>query len=106
MCQAAGIDVHNVVSQGSDEIHIVADKNQSHFKLDQRIGQRINAGHVEMRRGLVHQQQVRRVEQYFDECKPAFFAAAQNTHSFENVIASEQKTSEQGAHELLGDALR
>ena len=75
-------------------------------KLLQRVEQRVNARHVQMRRRLVHQQQVRRIEQQFHQREPAFFAAAQDADLFENVVAAKQKAAEQRADELLRDALR
>ncbi len=59
-----------------------------------------------MRRRLVHQQQVRRIEQQFHQREPALLAAAQHADLLEHIVAAKQKTAEQRADELLGDALR
>ena len=59
-----------------------------------------------MRGRLVHQQEIRRIEQQFDQRQPAFFAAAEHADFFEDVVAAKQKAAEQRANELFGDALR
>ena len=106
MRQAAGVDVDDVIREGANEINIVADENERALELIEREGQRIDARHIEMRRGLVHQQQVRRIEQQLHEREAAFFAAAQDAHFFEDVIAAKEEASEQRADELFGDPLR
>ena len=46
--------------------------------LLQRADERVDAGHVEMRRRLVHEQEIRRIEQQLDQRQPALFAAAED----------------------------
>jgi hypothetical protein len=75
-------------------------------KLLQRHNQRVHAGHVEMRRRLVHQQQIWRVEQQFHQREPAFLAAAQHAYRLEDIVAAKQKAAQHRADGLFGDALR
>src|SRR4051812_18742774 len=106
MRELSGIDVNNLVRQRADEINVVADEDERALELVQRIKQRINAIHVEVRRRLVHEQKIWRIKQEFHEREPAFLAAAQHTDLFEHVIADKKKTAEQCADELLRHARR
>src|ERR1043166_182013 len=84
----------------------MADEDESALELIERVGEGVYAGHVEMRRGLVHEQQVGRVEQELDEGEAALLAAAENVHFLEDVVARKQKAAEECADELFGEALR
>ena len=106
MPEMAVFHAHDVVRQQPDEMHVVADEDERAFVLLQRHNQRVNTGHVEVCRRLVHQQQVRRIEQQFHQREPAFFAAAQHAHRLEDVVAAKQKAAEDVADGLLGHALR
>ena len=44
-----------------------------------------------MRRRLVHEQEIRRIKQQFDEREARFFAAAQDANRFENIVAAKKK---------------
>src|SRR5258708_17816411 len=46
-----------------------------------------------------------RIEQQLDEREAALLATAQDADALEDVIAAKQKAAEDGADELLGDAL-
>ena len=106
MPEMAVFHADDVVRQRADEMHVVADENERAFVGLQRLDERVHARQVQMRRRLVHQQQVRRIEQQFHQREPAFFAAAQDAHRLEHVVAAKQKTAEDVADGLLGDALR
>src|SRR5450432_4523882 len=92
MRELAGVNVGDAAGECADKINVVADENECAFELFQRINERVNARHVEVRRRLVHEQQVRRVEQQFHEREPAFFTAAQHADLFEDVVAAKKKT--------------
>ena len=86
----------------ADEIHVVADENERAFVLLQSAP--ISASmlaDVEVRRRLVHEQQVRRIEQQLHEREPAFFAAAQHADGLEDVVPAEQERAEHGAGGLF-----
>ena len=106
MRELAGVDVDDLVRQRADEIDIVADENKRALELIQREQQRVNARHVEVRGRFIHEQQVGRIQQQLHQREPAFFSTAQHADFLEHVVAAEQETAEQGADELLGDALR
>ena len=104
MGEFAGMDVDDEVPQGADEIDVVADEDEGAFKLAERVHEGVNAGHVQVGGRLVHEQEVGRVEQELDEGEPAFFAAAEDVHLFEDVVAAKEEAAEEGADELFGDA--
>ena len=58
-----------------------------------------------MGRGLVHQQQVGRIEQEFHQGQAAFFATAQNAHLLENIIAAKQKRTQNSPNKFFSHAL-
>ena len=62
----------------ADEMDVVRNENERAFVTLQRERERFDGVDVEVRRRLVHQQQVRRIHEKFDEIQTAFFAAAQN----------------------------
>src|SRR3954469_13401214 len=102
----SGIHVYDVIGECPDEIDIVADKNKCSLELVQCKRQSIDAGHVEMSSWLIHEQEIGRVQQEFDQCKTAFFTTAQYVDLFENIIAAKQKASKQRSNRLLRDPLR
>ena len=99
------IDMHDVISEGPYEIHIVTDEHQGPLELIKRVGQRIDAGHIQMRGGFIHEQQIRRIQEKLDQGQAAFLSSAQHTDLFKNIIATKQEGAQQSAHELFGDPL-
>ena len=87
MREFSAVHVHDVVGNFADEIDIVANEHQRAFELFQRVDQRLDARHVEMRRRFVHQQKIRRVEQELDQGKARFLATAQDANSLENIVS-------------------
>ena len=67
----------------------MADKDERPFELLERADERVNAGHVEVGRRLVHEQEIWRVEQQFDQRQPALLAAAQHADNFKNIVLPE-----------------
>src|ERR1035438_7920812 len=98
--------MHDVVGQRTDEIDVVADEDEGALELGERVGERVNAGQVKMGGRLVHQQQVGRVQQQLHQRQAALFASAQHFDFLEYIITAEEETAEEGADELLGQALR
>src|SRR5262245_18021659 len=99
MRESPGVDVDDVIGQRADEVNVVADEDERALELIERVKQGVNARHVEMRRRLIHEQEVRRIEQQLHELEPALLAAAQDVHALEHVVAAEKKTAEQPADE-------
>ena len=106
MGQPASVDVDDMIRQRADEIDVVADEDEGAFELVERVGQRIDARQVQVRGRLVHEQQVRRVQEQFHQRQAALLAAAQHLDLLEHIVAAKEETAEQGADELLGQALR
>ena len=67
------------------------DANAMLHRVRERADQRVDAADVEMRRRLVHEQQVRRIEQQSHQREPRFFATTQHAGGFENVVAAKKK---------------
>ena len=106
MAELPGLHADHVAGQRADEMDIVADEDERAFERHQSLHQRVHAGQVQVRGGLVHQQQIGRVKQQFHQRQPAFFAAAEHADRFEDVVPPEQKAAQYIAHGLFGDALR
>src|SRR5688572_25444104 len=102
MGQPACIDMNHVISQGANEVNVVANENESAFKLLQRADQGLNARHVQMGGRLIHQQQVGWIEKELDQGQPAFLSAAQNVHAFIDVVPAKEKAAQNGPNKLLG----
>ena len=77
--------------QLADEMDVVGDKDQCSLVTCEREDERFDAVDVEVGRRLVHEEEVRRVHQEFDEVEPTFFTAAQNPGFFVNVILAEKE---------------
>ena len=71
------------------------------FVTLQREHERFDRVNVEMRGGLVHEQQVWRIDEKLDQIEPALFAAAQNGGLLENVVLAEQERAENAARLVL-----
>src|ERR1035441_7897445 len=59
-----------------------------------------------MRGRLVHEQQVRRIQQQLHQRQAALLTAAEHLDLLEHIVPAEEKTAEQRADELLCQALR
>ena len=99
--ELAGVDVQHALRDRADEMDVVADENERPFVLRERADERVDRADVEMRRRLVHEQEIRRIEQQLDQREPRFFAAAEHADGLENVVAAEEKRAEHGARGLL-----
>src|SRR3954469_14810447 len=82
----------------------------------QRSNQRLDSMDIEVRRRLVHQEQVRRIDEELDEVQPRFFAAAEDCGLFVDVVLAKKKGAENApriffaqvvasVHDFLQDAL-
>ena len=77
------------------------DEDERAIVLFEGADERVDGGHVQVRRGLVHQQQIGRVEQQFDQSQPRLLPTAEYRHGLEHVIATEQKCAAQRARHLF-----
>jgi hypothetical protein len=62
-----GADVQDLLGHLADKMNVMADEDERAFVLLQRADERVDAAHVEMCRRLVHEQEVRRIEQQTHE---------------------------------------
>ena len=60
--QATGVHVEYRLGNLADEVHVVADKEERAFVGLQGGDERVDRHNVEVRRRLVHEQEVRRVD--------------------------------------------
>ncbi len=61
------------------------------FVLRERADQSVDRTDIEMRRRLVHEKKIRRVEQQLDEREARFLATAQDADCLEDIVAPEKK---------------
>ena len=80
----------------ADEVDVVTDENQCAFVLKKRLRQTLDAVDVEVRRRLVHQQKVRRVDEKLHQIDPTLFAPGEDFALFEDVFPAEQEAAENG----------
>ena len=59
--------------------------------LLERANESVDRADIQMRRRLVHEQEVRRIEQKLNQRQPRFLAAAEHTDRFENIVAAKKK---------------
>ena len=89
MPQLPLLDMYNMRRDFADKMHVVADKHQRALELRQSLDHRVDAAHVEMRRRLVEQEKVGRVEQQLGQRESALFAPAQHADFLENIVLRE-----------------
>ncbi len=99
--RAAGLHMEDLLRERADKIDVVAHEDERAVELSQRADERVDARDVEVRRRLVHEKQIRRIEQELHEGETAFLAAAQHADILEHIVAAKQKRTEHRAHEFL-----
>src|SRR5205823_37348 len=80
---------------------VVTDEDQGSVILFERANERVDRSDVQMGGWLVHQQEVGRIQQQLDQRQSRFFATAQDRDALENIVASKEERSEDGARGLL-----
>src|SRR5581483_7045692 len=101
--EVAGIDVQDVWRDLPDEIDVVADEDERAFVSLEGGDQRVDRRNVEVRGGLVHEQEVGWSEQELGQRQTRFFPAGQDGNLLEDVVLAEKEAAEDGARHLLGD---
>ena len=84
---------------------VVADEDERAFVLLERADEGVDAADVQVGRRLVHEQQIRRIEQQLDQREARFFSAAQHGDRLEDIVAAEEERAEHRARHLLGDGI-
>src|SRR6185503_6188297 len=85
------VHVHHVLGEGVDEEQVVRDEGERALEGLERDDERLDRGDVQMRRRLVKEEGVGRVEQALDERQPALFAAAQDLDLLVDGVAGEEE---------------
>ena len=89
--------------QGTDEVHIVGDEDQCSFIMLQSLHQGFYGQKVQVGGRLVHQQEVGRIHQEFDQAEPRFFPAGKNADAFFHIQPPEQEGTQDGTRFFLPD---
>src|SRR5688572_178754 len=68
----AGVHVQNFGGEFADEVNVVGNEDEGSFVALERKGQRLDSVDVQVSGGLVHEEEVRRIDEKLDEVQPAF----------------------------------
>src|SRR4030088_1538954 len=90
----------------ADEMDVVADEDERSVILLERADEGVDRADIEMRGRLIHEQEIWRIEQQFDQSQSRFFAPAQARDRFKNVVAAKKERTENSARGLFGHRLR
>jgi len=93
----AGVDVEDSVGELSDEVHIVGDEDEGAFVGFEREDERFDGEDVEVGGRLVHQENIRGIDEELDEVEAGFFATAENGRFFEDVVSLEKEGAKDAA---------
>jgi hypothetical protein len=98
--------VQDLLGHLTDEVNVMADENERAFVLLQRADEGVDAAHVEMRRRLVHEQEIGRIEQQAHEYEATLFTAAEHADGLEDIVAVKQERAKQGAAHVFARTAR
>jgi hypothetical protein len=101
--QPARVHVQDVLRQGADEVHVVADEDERPVVRLERAHEGVDRGDVEVRRRLVHQEEVRRLDEEAREREARLLAAGEDGHLLVDVVLAEEEGAEDRAALLLGE---
>jgi hypothetical protein len=101
--EPAAVHMQDCLRERADEIHVVADEEQRALVVLEGVDERVDRGDVEVRRRLVHQQQVGRVDEEAGEREAGLLAAGEDGGLCEDVVLAEEEGAEHGAGLLLGE---
>ena len=82
--------------QAADEVHVVGNEQKGAFVALQSHCERFHRRDVEVGGGLVHQQQVGRIDQELNEVQPALLAAAQDCGRLVDLFLAEHERTQDG----------
>ena len=103
-CELAAGDMQDDLGHAADEVNVVADENQGSLVVFECSDEGVDAAHVEMGGGLIHEQEVGGLQEHADEGEAAFFATAEDGDEFEDIVTTKQEGAEEGARQLLAGA--
>src|SRR5579875_247968 len=82
--------------QRVNEVAVVRDEEQRAVVFAQDALQRLTSGQIEMIGWFVQHKEVRALQRQLGKRNSAAFAAAERSHQLEDIIAAEEKTSQEG----------
>ena len=82
-------------------MHVVGNEHERSLVAFERHGQGLDGGDVEVGGGLVHQQEVGRVDEELDQVEAALFAAAEHLGQLVDLLLAEHEAAEDGARLVL-----
>ena len=82
----------------ADEVNVVTNEDERAFEALQRENETFNAPDVQVGRGLIHEKDVRRINEEFHEIHAAFFATAEDFALLEHILFLEEEGAKNGAH--------
>ena len=103
--EAAAVDVEDILREGADEVHVVTDEDERAFVVFQRVDEGVDRLDVQVRRRLVHEEEIWRLHEDAGEGEAGFFAAGEHGDRFVDVVFAEEKRAENGASLLLGELI-
>ena len=103
--QAAGVHVQDRLGDLADEVHVVADEVERAFIGLQGGDERVDRHDVEVRRRLVHEQEVRRVDQQLHQREAGFLATGKHRDLLMHVVLAEEERAQHAAGLLFREAV-
>ena len=82
-------------------MHVVGNENQRAFISFEREDEGFHRKQVEVGGRLVHEEQVRGIDEEFHQAEPALFSAAEHLHLLRHIGAAEKEGAEDGTHVVL-----
>ena len=101
--ELAAVDVEDVFREGLDEVNVVRDEDERALVFAKGHHECVDRLDVQVRRGLVHEEQVGRADENAGEGKAGFFAAGEDGDGLEDVVFAEEEGAEDGAGLLFGE---
>ena len=84
--ELAAVDVEDVFREGLDEVNVVRDEDERALVFAKGHHECVDRLDVQVRRGLVHEEQVGRADENAGEGKAGFFAAGEDGDGLEDVV--------------------
>ena len=84
-------------------MHVVADEDEGAFVVFQGMHQRVDRLDIQVRRRLIHEEEVRRLDENTGEGEAGFFTTGEDRDGFVDIVFAEKKSAEDGAGLLLGE---
>ena len=92
------------LGHAANEVNVVTDENQGAFVVFECSDEGVDAAHVEVGGGLIHEEEVWGFQEHTHEGEAAFFATAEDSNELEDIVTAKQKGAEEGAGQLLTGA--